>query len=351
MRPRLCAVLLRLALALGGAAVALALAELCVRAFDPLGVSYHTQIFTMRRILRWSHDVKLFYEQIPGGSMVHRGIEYRINSLGHRGPEHDPTLRDARRLLGIGDSVMEGLGVPERDAFIEVVGRKLNAGGARWDTYNAGVGSYDIHKELEVLRVWGPRLKPDVLVHCLVSNDVAQAPPPISPRFPGWPVYLKNTPPEFARNRRGWYDSDGFRAVLPSLSDLLVHVIGIRHERALQEMLARDGLTPEDAVLKGKAWKDTAAAIAEYCTLARQVAPLVVFVAFLDTDRSLMRAIEEIVTKQGVLFVAVSRDARWKRVDPALLRISIADAHPTTLGHQLMAEMVHDAIGARYSTR
>ncbi|MBI4861151.1 MAG: hypothetical protein HY815_12970 [Candidatus Riflebacteria bacterium] len=258
--------------ALGLATVlAIAVAEVAVRVVDPFGVHYHSHIEGLRRLARWSARTPLIYENAPSTKTVIHGVEYRINSLGHRGPEPRLAVPAVRRILGVGDSVTFGAGVNQDETFLELVARRLSRPSQPWDAYNTGVVSYGIHQELEVLGIWLPRIEPAVVVHCFVANDIQRALPPLNQRFPGWQRFHgRRSPVDVWTSVDSWIAAPLLRRVTPALSDLMVHAITSRAEEANRRTLAAGGLDSETLLMESAAWRESARALKDYCQLARQ---------------------------------------------------------------------------------
>src|SRR5262245_15661592 len=97
---------------------ALALAEVAVRVFDPIGISYFRHMTAFQHEgLRASDVPGLFYENKPGVDLD-VGVPVRINSLGLRGGEiARPKPKGTWRVLVLGDSVAFGWGVREEETF------------------------------------------------------------------------------------------------------------------------------------------------------------------------------------------------------------------------------------------
>lgn len=113
------------------------------------------------------------YTYRPNFSGTAFGVPLRTNSLGFRGPEW--TLKYEKgslRIALIGDSHAFGYGVP----FEETVGERLaffvtTLGGKKCEVLNFGVGGYNSHQELAVLRNYALRFDPDIVVVMPSNND------------------------------------------------------------------------------------------------------------------------------------------------------------------------------------
>lgn len=117
------------------------------------------------------------YDGDPDGILPPGGrVEYRINSLGLRGPEQ-PVLEgaDARRVLVLGDSFAFGSGVVHEGTLPAQIGSVLQERappGIRYQVFNAGVPSYTSQQELAQLERFSPVVRPHVVVMAYMLNDV-----------------------------------------------------------------------------------------------------------------------------------------------------------------------------------
>jgi lysophospholipase L1-like esterase len=124
-------------------------------------------------VLGWSYQ--------PGATGVFDGphpfpvtfrSEYRINSLGLRGPELTEVAPGGLRVLVLGDSVTSGLEVAENETYSAVAAQLLSERlGVPVQVINAGVRGYGTDQELLFYRERLTRLHPDVVVHHTIDND------------------------------------------------------------------------------------------------------------------------------------------------------------------------------------
>lgn len=100
------------------------------------------------------------------------------NSLGFRGHEvASPKPRGRFRIVAIGDSVTFGWGVNDTETFCSQLEQLLarRFPGRDVDVVNLGVGGYDTHQEVALLRRTVSRLQPDLVLVGFYSNDVPEA--------------------------------------------------------------------------------------------------------------------------------------------------------------------------------
>ena len=94
----------------------------------------------------------------------------RTNSHGQRDKERTLQKPEGiRRVLLLGDSVVEGYGLPEADTISHRL-EALHTGGST-EVLNFGVSAYCTRAEIELLEVKGLRFDPDVVVLAFVEND------------------------------------------------------------------------------------------------------------------------------------------------------------------------------------
>ncbi len=94
-------------------------------------------------------------------------VDYSINAHGVRGPEIAPT--SSKRLVVLGDSIVEGHGVPFEDGFVARLDERLRATG--WSVVSAAMqGGSPIHYAANLPRTLS--LEPDAVLIVLYENDL-----------------------------------------------------------------------------------------------------------------------------------------------------------------------------------
>lgn len=116
---------------------------------------------------------RLLWSMSPG---THRmaGVEVRINSLGLRGPEVEvPRPPQEKRILVLGDSSIFGFGVTEAANFSSQLQQVLNAqpGRDRVTVINGGMVGYSSLQSIELLRMTGETLQPNLLIIASLWSD------------------------------------------------------------------------------------------------------------------------------------------------------------------------------------
>jgi lysophospholipase L1-like esterase len=164
---RLAAPLRIFALLAVSTAASLALGECALRAFRPEPLGFH-----------WLSAEGLPVH-VPNLVSEYRREEFRaavrINSLGFRDGEFAiPKPPGTFRILALGDSFTEGLQVHDGETFTARMTTALSTPQRPVEVLNLGVSGYGTADALALLRVYGPRLEPDlVLLFVCLANDVA----------------------------------------------------------------------------------------------------------------------------------------------------------------------------------
>ena len=133
--------------------------------------------------LRVSKNKSITYEYIPGiRGRVHKWpkeVLLSINQLGFRDDEEKSYTKNKSvfRIVGIGDSLMQGQGVHFKDTYGEVIENELNrkaqknGTGVEFEFINLGVGGYNTTMEVETFFQKGVQFNPDLLIISYAPND------------------------------------------------------------------------------------------------------------------------------------------------------------------------------------
>lgn len=82
-------------------------------------------------------------------------------------------ISPAPRVLALGDSFTWGAGVSYDEAFVTLLERRLQANMAAAEVINLGVPSWGPHEEFHLLKAYGIRFQPDlVMVNFFIGNDI-----------------------------------------------------------------------------------------------------------------------------------------------------------------------------------
>jgi lysophospholipase L1-like esterase len=105
------------------------------------------------------------------------GVEIRTNTLGMRERELIPVKPAGRkRVVFLGDSYTLGWGVPYEATFSRQLEQLLNKGDVGTEVVNMGTGNYNSTMEVELFKLKGLDLNPDLVVLMYYINDVEPIP-------------------------------------------------------------------------------------------------------------------------------------------------------------------------------
>jgi lysophospholipase L1-like esterase len=151
------------------------------RALTPGGMN-SIRPLGMSGLVQGAEAWELRYELVPNASTLFKLARFDTNEFGMR---DDPCSlakpEGLFRIAFVGDSFTMGSGVELRDVFHSRIERALDADrpGRRHECLNFGVGGYNLLSYEGVLREKVARFAPDLVVVCIVSNDLRR--PPQSP--------------------------------------------------------------------------------------------------------------------------------------------------------------------------
>lgn len=102
-------------------------------------------------------------------------VYYKTNAEGFRDTTH-PLTKEGKRILILGDSITEGMGVDQNDNFTKIIEKKL---GSQFEVFNFGVRGYDIIQEDKCLHEIGLKYNPDIVIQVLCENDFGPSGQPL----------------------------------------------------------------------------------------------------------------------------------------------------------------------------
>jgi lysophospholipase L1-like esterase len=158
----------RLLVSLSSCAAGLFLAEMVVRATHGAPLVERLPLMMMRA------NPERGWEMVPGQTHYTYQERVEVNALGLRGPELAPKRPGERRILYLGDSLVYGQGLAERETQPAALEHALRARdpATDWRVVNAGHRSYGTAQELALLAELGARIQPDVVLLGWYWNDV-----------------------------------------------------------------------------------------------------------------------------------------------------------------------------------
>lgn len=272
-------------------------------------------------------------------------VSVSTNSQGFR-EVTEPGPRDARtiRILGLGDSVMFGLGVEEDERYMDVLEERLNQDfpAARWQTITIAVPGYNLVTEVEALKRYGLAYEPDLVIYGFVFNDFCL--------------------PNFVSRRRSVWSFDSFIKYYWNRSGAGEHLVG-RTEVVLegqgldpailkaqdrelfqQFYCTADNFTPEYQYLVGE--ENFHGALRELAQIGRRRGIPTVFLSYGSA-----RGADKIPLPEGMTFIAFDRLYRWyfrrhgySRITESDLVLSETDIHPSAKGHRMVGNALAERL-------
>ena len=180
----------RLVLALAAGAFALLAAEVALRMAAWIGASDELtrwreqtaqgaslapgQVVRLGQMVRPARDADVVYELLPHLDVEFQRHPVRTGSLGFRGGDPPaPRPPGSFVLVGLGDSVLFGWGVPYEATGLSRLEAKVQAAlpGRIVEAVDTGVPGYNTAMQAEVLRDKGLRFAPDLVLVDFVGND------------------------------------------------------------------------------------------------------------------------------------------------------------------------------------
>lgn len=151
----------------------LILMEAGLRLSDPLifGVTYKKgrKIEDPKKLTQPFPHEGFGYQLIPNMEVFFKNKKFNTNKKGFRVSPSQPP--GEKRIVGLGDSVMMGWGVANKETYLHLIGEKLRAQGKSVRTFNLGVLGFNSVQEYFYFKEKGLDLKPDLLIIQYVGND------------------------------------------------------------------------------------------------------------------------------------------------------------------------------------
>ena len=132
------------------------------------------QNVSLRGLVQPSPNDRIVYQLKPGLRATFIGVPVTINRAGFREREVEPTKQPGTfRIVGLGDSVMFGWGVPVEATYLRVLEDLLQRRGdpSRYEILNFAVPGYNSVMEVETFRSVAGSYAPDLVLVGYVSND------------------------------------------------------------------------------------------------------------------------------------------------------------------------------------
>ena len=104
-------------------------------------------------------------------------VNITTNSFGFRDHEVSPEKNDSVcRIIFLGDSFTLGWGVDVDSTFSKVLEKRLSGQRKKYEVINTGIGNYNSIMEVELFKLKGLALKPDLVILMFFVNDVEPVP-------------------------------------------------------------------------------------------------------------------------------------------------------------------------------
>jgi lysophospholipase L1-like esterase len=276
------------------------------------------------------------YELIPDLDVVFLNAELHTSAQGFRGPALAPEKRSGEvRVLGLGDSVMFGWGVDYVDSYLARLDRRLARERPErlWGVLNTAVPGYNTVMEVETLKEKGLSYSPDLVLLNVVGNDL------------GLPNFVLQPPDffsvrhsfllDFVRGRLGYQTEEGFPRLQPVPAEQRRWWTGGDLDRVPPALRDLAGLP---------AFRR---AMAELADLGRRVGFRIVVLAHPEAPEFARQAAAEhgflLVETKPALEAYAAAHALTDTGGPPLT-LTAADPHPSVVGHQIIAEVLHDRL-------
>ncbi len=329
-------------LVLGGIAVALVLMELGLRLFWDIAQPATerrakgptaAQQAAARDLDPELPELKSLFElaqrSVEG---VHKGLPFRTNAAGFRGPE--VARRPAPgvfRILVAGDSVTMGTGVLLPETYAARLERALNAEstGTRYEVLNIGLSGLNTRWVVDRVARTGMNHHPHLVIYGYTLNDI-EGPDYVSTIEKG------SIPAKMMRSRR-FAQSRSYllRAVWPRLLALqeivftprgsLEHDLRFNYgENAAAWAQVTDGLDRLARITRKRG-------LCSHVLIHTGIAQLNRLYPFLD----IMEQVENAARERG--FTVTQTFPFYEGRDPTKLRLSYFDSHPNADGHEILA--------------
>ncbi len=329
-------------LVLGGVALALLLMELAVRLFwdlaQPATERDSKQPTPAQEAAARDLDpdlpeleslFELSQRSVDG---VHKGLPFRTNAAGFRGPE--VSRRPAPgvfRILVAGDSVTMGTGVLLPETYAARLERALNAEstGTRYEVLNIGLSGLNTRWVVDRVARTGMNHHPHLVIYGYTLNDI-EGPDYVSTIEKG------SVPAKMMRSRR-FAKSRSYllRAVWPRLLALqeivftprgsLEHDLRFNYgENAAAWAQVTDGLDRLARITRKRG-------LCSHVLIHTGIAQLNRLYPFLD----IMEQVENAARERG--FTVTQTFPFYEGRDPTKLRLSYFDSHPNADGHEILA--------------
>jgi hypothetical protein len=296
-------------------------------------------------LIRLSENPRIIYEFKPNISVTYEGSLVTLNEEGFRSGSYAVRAsEDTFRIVGIGDSMMFGMGVSDGEQYLAQLENQLNQTlpGGRWEVVNTAVPGYNTVMEVETLKEKGLKYKPDIVIIEFVSNDLSL--PNFIRRQESPFTIHKSFLVEFFSERLGY----GQYANEPDTAVRKLREIGLVRAPRDEENKRRYESDPSRVPSQYKdmvGWDSYVKAMNELKSLQEEYGFDVITIAQEPDDSALKRQALDLSEELGFHVVDVGPALRRYMQEKGItkhrgspLTISKSDSHPSALGHQIASE-------------
>ena len=297
--------------------VSLIATEIILQIFDPLGLEFYSdsrEYFSSRLL----HTDSGFYTNRPGDKYIMGNNSISINSEGFRADEFTIEKSDgAIRVLCVGDSIVFGWGAPQDSLFPVVLEKMAKEDGFSCEVVAAGASSWNTPMEFNFLNLRGKMYEPDIILLLVVGNDLLTA--------------------ESATPRRK-----------ESFNNMMKGRAGLRHS-----YLVRASLHFQNKFLAGpellNQFERNPAIFDEVMSATRGIISLcktnnirpLIFLGVGEDDSSDFNKMYRNLYASELKKLGITAHVCTVSFGDRSLRVSSIDAHPTALGHELIAQAMY----------
>jgi lysophospholipase L1-like esterase len=314
--------------------VSLVVLEVSVRVFDPLGISYYSEM--SRYILDRVPDAQLKYRHRPSFESTYQGADMRFNEVGLRDDPIGPKPPGEFRILALGDSQTLGWGVARESIWPVRLQQILTDQLHRpVRVINTGCASYETRQEYRYLLSDGYAFQPDMVLLMYMDNDLEITDDPYDPwgdksfegKTPGEVLYL------LGRSSRV--------GQLLFYAKWLVPIIIAPQYEPTQFGVRQDF---DESMREESGWKASMAALGGIRESVEQHGIKLAVVHFDWTTFPFSRAVREAVSEAVAPFPVAYVPDWFAGQDVRRYCNSVTDAHPNAEGHRILAEHIADFI-------
>lgn len=291
-----------------------------------------------------SQHIRFIYANNPRGYFGRDNeVDHITNSWGFRGQEFSlEKPQNTFRIAFLGDSFTFGEGVWFDDTYAQQVSlilhQKYKSLPINFESYNFGVGGYNVNQALFVLTRIALETNPDVVVlKCSVDDT--------EPRL----FEIDNNTNRIIRSPRWNENSQGITNPLPP--DKLIYKLRLtrlfwqafQNTRQTDKMITYYKLLYAD---KSNDWSETRKSLREIARICKEkMIPCYVVcfpILYQLNDRYPFGYIHSIIQKEtedaGIFFVDLLLD--FKNIDAKKLWVHVTDHHPNEIAHKRAAEAI-----------